>query len=212
MPAGLGLSSNITPQVVPTVTFGPTMGIAAGRIAKLGLDIRSFRVPLTRAIKNVMVPSIKRNFDVGGRPAWEPLAEDTVLIRGDSGPILVRSGTLARVASQMNIWDITTTSAVVRDIPGDAWYGKVHQGGYAGNSMGALVKKHKGNLSAASAEHTRSINAAIASGTTLKQGASSIPARPFLLFQEEDEIKIHEEFDKWLDERVLAAGFRPGIA
>lgn len=212
MPAGLSTSGTITPTVVPTVTFGPTLGIAAGRVAKLGLDIRSFREPLLRSIREVMVPSIRRNFDEGGRPAWEPLADDTVERRdGESEPILVRSGSLRRVASQINIWDITTTSAVIRDLPQAVWYGKVHQAGYEGNSMAALVKKHSGDVVAASAAHTAKITAAISSGTQLAQGAVSIPARPFLVFQDEDDAAINAVFDAWLEERITLAGFKRGL-
>lgn len=207
--AGLRMNGNLNPVLVPTVTFSPTLGIVAGRIDKLGLDIRSFREPLMRAIREVMVPSIRANFDAGGRPAWEPLAADTVKIRGNAGPILNRSGTLKQVATQINIWDVTTTSAVIRDLPDKAWYGKVHQGGYEGSTMKALISAHGGNIEAAMTAHTQSL---LGSPDLSSQSRTSpsIPARPFLVFQPEDLEKIDAIFVVWLGER-LDRSWPPGI-
>lgn len=205
--AGLGIKGDITPSLVSTVTFGPTLGITAGRINKLGLDIRSFKEPLTRAIREVMVPSIRRNFDVGGRPAWEPLAEDTLILRQSFGfggnKILVRSGVLAGVASQINIWDVSMTSAVIRDLPNKAWYGKIHQEGYQGKSMSSLIQKHGGDIGAAMEAHTQSLlGSPDLSGQS--RSSPSIPARPFLVFQDDDLQKIDDVFVLWLGERLDA--------
>lgn len=200
---GLRLAGNLTPELVPTVTFSPTLGMVAARIDKLGLDIRSFKVPLTRAIRDVMVPSIRKNFAEQGRPeSWTPLSDSTIAMRSyfgyESGPILDRTGLLKRTASQINIWDISETSAVIRDLPDKIWYGKVQQGGYEGGSMAALVKKHGGDIAAANEAHTQSL----LNGTQNTIGAASIPARPFLVFQDEDDDKIREVFMVWLAERV----------
>lgn len=203
---GLRINGGLTPALVPTVTFGPTLGITAARIDKLGLDIRSMREPLTRAVREVMVPSIRQNFEAGGRPSWDPLADDTVLLREQAGyngssPILNRTGTLKKVASQINIWDISQTSAVIRDLPEKAWYGKVHQEGYQGNSMNALIQKHGGDVDAAMEAHTNSL---IGSPDLSSQSRTSptIPARPFLVFQDEDLEKIDDVFVLWLGERL----------
>lgn len=207
--AGLGTRSNLGPSVSPTITFEPTLGIAAARIDKLGLDIRSFKVPLKRAVQEVMAPSFTKNFDEGGRPSWEPLAEDTIFLReGDgygAGPILERTGTLKTVAGQLNIWDISTTAAVIRDLPDRAWYGKVHQAGYEGSSMTALIKKNAGDIGAAMDEHTSKINSALSGGDDLSsqsRTSPTIPARPFLVFQDDDLLKIDDVFVLWLGERL----------
>lgn len=207
--SGLRLNGNLTPALVSTVTFSPTLGIVAARIDKLGLDIRSFKEPLTRAIRQVMVPSIKKNFQDQGRPSWDSLSDATIKMRSSAGygagPILNRSGLLARTAAQINIWDITQTNAVIRDLPGKVWYGKVHQGGYEGTSMKALIKKHGGDIVAANDAHTASLLAGQAAG----DGKVTIPARPFLVYQVEDEEDIAEVFMVWLAERVALAW--PGI-
>lgn len=203
--SGLGIRGDLTPTIVPTVMFFPTLGIAAGRIDKLGIDIRSFREPLHRAVKEVMVPSIRRNFDEGGRPAWEPLSEFTLAMRTKAGTgdqILVRSGKLRRKSTQINLWTITTTSAVIRDLPEEVWYGKVHQAGYGGLSAteaSKLLKKRGVSITKAARKKT----------SPGKRLSPDIPARPFLVIQPEDETAIKAVFIKWLSERVMKAW--PGV-
>lgn len=218
---GLRMDSSLSPLSVAFVQFSPTLGIAAKRIDKLGVDIRSFREPLTRAIRQVMMPSIAENFNVGGRPAWEPLAEATWDIRKrmgwEGGDILLLSGALRKGASSFKIWTITRENAIIRDLPENIWYGKVHQGGYEGQSMKKLAAKHGGNFGAALKEiqgYQKQIMKGLASrgaGTSLADlgmrigDTSTIPARPFLVIQPEDEQDIEEIFMEWLEERVNRA-------
>lgn len=205
---GLNVRS-INRGMVPTLTFSPSLGIAAARIDRLGLDIRSFREPIMRSIRQVMVPSIRKNFEEGGRPeAWEPLSDVTLEARSRTGngeQTLIRTGTLESVATQINIWTVTNTTGMITDLPDKAWYGKVQQGGYGG--MSSLIKKHSGNIAKASAEHTASLLSALKSGTSISGSGSgvNIPARPFLVYQDEDIDAIHEVFMKWLAERVQRA-------
>lgn len=120
--------------MIPQMTFEPSIAIAAGRVEKFGLNIKSFREPLQRAVKKVVAPSIKKNFDVGGRPPWPDLEEMTVMLRARKGygatPILVQSGMLKRTASQQSIWTFTQTSAAVLSLPPKIWYGALHQSGW----------------------------------------------------------------------------------
>jgi phage gpG-like protein len=194
--AGLSLDSGLV-----QFDFQPSLGMLARDIDKLGVDIRSFRVPLTESVRTVMVPSIRTNFAVGGRPPWEALAESTVEIRGDEGPILVRSGALSKVASQINIWSISQVGATIKDLPQKVWYGKVHQAGYAGSDgpTGGDLLERLGETSFIGSGLTLSELAAGASGHT---GSPAIPARPFIMFQPEDEVAIEAVFARWLEERV----------
>jgi phage gpG-like protein len=209
----LGLHNNLGPGIAAYMTWEPSIGIATTRIDKLSMDIRSFKEPLTRAIREVMVPSIRKNFDVGGRPAWEPLSDETWIIRSKfgwtGGDILMLTGTLRKVASQMNIWTITQNSATIRDLPQQVWYGKVHQAGYEGQSMSKLARKLGGDMGAALKEIQNRQKIAMATGTTLsgsgERHSPSIPARPFLVFQPEDEQDIQDVFMEWLEERVNRA-------
>jgi phage gpG-like protein len=110
--------------------FRPSLGISARRLDRLGLDIRSMREPLKRSIQQVLAPSFKKNFEVGGRPVpWEPLADFTVEQRGNADPVLVRSGLLKRTIQQLNIWHIDMHKAALLDLPPKIWYGKLQQAG-----------------------------------------------------------------------------------
>lgn len=115
--------------------FMPSPAIIAASVNKLGMDIRSFREPLKRAIKEVLIPSFQQNFAQGGRPAWEPLSEVTVEIRGSSSPILIRSGRLQKTMGQQNIWTVTEEYAVIERLPQQVWYGMIHQAGNRTHSV-----------------------------------------------------------------------------
>jgi phage gpG-like protein len=176
--------------------FEPSVGISARKLDKLGIDIRSFREPLKRSIREVMVPSIRQNFDSGGRPAWVPLHDFTVKKKkGDARP-LIRTGSLRRVATQMNIWTIDTEKAMVTDLPQSVWYGKVHQAGYEGNAGGASTKQLVNTATGAIIEIEDEGEA----------GSGAIPARPFIVMQNEDVNNIDRVFTDWLGERIAAAG------
>lgn len=205
--------------------FSPTIGILARDLDKMGVDIRSWRVPLTNAVRNVMIPSFQENFQAGGRPdAWEPLSEATQLIReraGQSGSTLVRSGALKRNMGYMTMWDITDSYAIVKQLPDRVWYGAIHQSGYgttAAQITGKIkVAAKKGvKLSAGAAakqvmdDLDAKLRSALASGQPVGSSADRahpIPARPFVMFQDEDLPKVDDEFRKWIDMRVAAAGF-----
>lgn len=203
----------------------PSVGLVAKDIQRLGLDIRSFREPLTRAIKTVLIPSIRKNFDAGGRPAWDPLAEPTVVSRGYSAwPILEVTGKLRKRATQFNIWDIGVTSATVRSLPSDAFYGVYHQAGASRGGSGgasALLQHAPGSKAAealigrflpraakelgpkATASHVR--NRAI--GMLMDEGNGwSLPSRPFIMYQPDDVDKIQAVFIEWMTERAIKSG------
>jgi phage gpG-like protein len=192
--------------------FKPTLGILARDMDKLGIDIRSFREPLTRAVKQVMIPSIKKNFDSQGRPGWEPLAEDTLLLRdrlGQTGPILNRTGQLKRNMGYQTMWSITQEYAIIKDLPQRVWYGKVHQEGRSGmqtriKNEVAKAKKRGFVLSPGNAAKNvmKQMDAELKSGQASKHSRTNIPARPFVMFQDQDYDDIEEVFGKWLQERI----------
>src|SRR6478609_7078686 len=108
MASGLIITSGLTARQVTSVDlhFQPSVGILARKVDKLNLSIRSFKEPLHDSVKKVMIPSIRKNFDAQGRPAWTPLSAATVLRRGATGPILNRSGALRRTMGYLKIWTI----------------------------------------------------------------------------------------------------------
>jgi phage gpG-like protein len=93
----------------------PTAAVLVKDFDNLGLDIRSYNEPLKRSVQQVMAPSFQKNFDVGGRPPWEPLSDVTLEQKqrygyGGEG-ILVRTGLLKKVVGQLNIWTIDRETA-----------------------------------------------------------------------------------------------------
>jgi len=206
--------------------FSPTIGILARDMDRMGVDIRSWRVPLTNAVRNVMIPSFQQNFEAGGRPDhWEPLSEATIEIRsrqGSGSTTLVRSGALKRNMGFLSMWDITQDYAILKQLPNRIWYGALHQSGYGttGAQIQTKIKQaaksgRKLSTGAAAKMVMSDIDAklkkALTTGASIGSSADRahpIPARPFVMFQDEDLPKIDDEFRKWIDMRVEAAGFK----
>ncbi len=189
--------------------FQPAPGIIAKDIDRLGIDIRSYREPLTRAIRRVMMPSIRKNFDMGGRPepGWDPLAEYTIKQRnGSAWPILVRSGSLRRVATSFSIWSINEQTAAIKELPSKVWYGNLHQEGYG--SLENVARKQLGRGATKAAIQQKALE--IFHGTSATPGAMQtkvvIPQREFAMFQEEDQDAIQEIFADWMEERADRVG------
>lgn len=193
---------------IPEWDLEPTIGIAAARIKRLGLDIRSFKEPLTSAIKTVVIPSIRKNFDVGGRPAWEPLSEYTIKVRkGSAWPILQRTGALRKAATQFNIWTVSTTSAAIRSLPQKVWYGYVHQAGYG--SFSIFTTEAAKRLGPGTSQKDINDEAFKLMAAVRGEGhaaAIHIPARPFIMFQDEDYSKVTAVFYNWMVMRAERVG------
>lgn len=203
---GLQLEHNLT----YSWEVKPPLEMVAADIEKLGLDIKSFKEPLTRAVKKVMIPSIRKNFERGGRPdPWQELAPDTIKLRGYSAwPILVRTGALKKGATKFDIWSITTTDATVKGLPSNIWYGAIHQRGVGGFGQYVEGAKKKLGKSARPADVLKlafDIMDKVRGGPGGHRSAN-IPARPFLLYQEDDLDDIQEIFLEWLTERAVAVG------
>jgi phage gpG-like protein len=124
-PTTQGLRTGFTTQL----EFSPSPAIIARDVNKFGMDIRSFREPLMRCIREVLIPSFQQNFAQGGRPPWQALSDVTAELRGSATPILIRSGRLRRTMGQQNIWTVTTEHAVIQSLPAHSWYGAIHQAG-----------------------------------------------------------------------------------
>lgn len=204
----------------------PSIGIVAKDVERLGLDIRSFKEPLTRIVRNVLIPSFKKNFAEGGRPPWEPLDADTIRIRRNSAwPILVRSGKLRRAATRLNIWDIGLTTATIRTLPQDAFYGVYHQAGAGGGASGLVdellshapgshasekllarfkvaARKELGDKATDSHVHNRAVGLLL----DASESTWSLPQRQFIMWQESDVPKMEAIFGKWMEERAIKVG------
>lgn len=105
--------------------------ILAHDLDQLLIDIRSFKEPLTRSIKQVIIPSIRRNFAAGGRPEWQELSAQTISDRIRQGypvwPPLTKTGSLKKKATVFANWSITKDSAIMNEPK--IKYAKYHQAG-----------------------------------------------------------------------------------
>jgi hypothetical protein len=210
----------------------PSVGIVAKDVDRLAMDIRSFRAPLAAIVRQVMIPSIRTNFSSQGRPSWAPLAPSTVAARNKAtGPILNRTGLLSRRARQFNIWSISETAATIRRLPADVFYGVYHQAGAeretaGGNNTIANADLLSGKTAAARAKINRFIPKAAkelkivgpiqdadkqrvlarAIGMAIDTGTWTLPARPFIMYQDSDIPKMEAIFGTWMTDRAKRVG------
>lgn len=187
----------------------PSVGIVARDIDKLGLAYTSFREPLARAIKLVMIPSIRKNFDVGGRPPWEPLAEATIEMRGgEAWPILRRTGKLRRAATSFKIWEVGKNSATIRKLPENVWYGYVHQMGIGGFGKFITAAQRELGHGTSSMDVVRRAFELMDSmrSSPAKEYSVIIPKREFVMFQSEDPPKVQAIFYEWVKEKAIKVG------
>lgn len=204
----------------------PSVGIVARDVDRLAMDIRSFRAPLAAVVRQVMIPSIRSNFSSEGRPKWQQLAESTIVARkGAAHPVLNRTGNLARRARQFSIWSIGETSATIRSLPADAFYGVYHQAGASRETGGGsntnteamshlgvkagndLIKKFlpKAAKELGPKASPKRIKAR-AIGMAMDAGTWNLPARPFIMYQESDIPKMEAIFSAWMEQRARAVG------
>lgn len=216
---------------IEAFNFHPSIGIVARDLNRLAIGISNYKVPLTRSIKMVMIPSIRTNFQVNGRPPWEPLVQDTTVVkhREPKGlgrrPILYRTGKLKSAASSFDIWDVGENSATIRNLPESVWYGNVHQAGMqgAGNKPGSwfegyrsrarqLLRKARPSRKDVDDLAWTLFDMATEAEGSRRKGVVNIPQRRFILFQPDDISDIQRIFYEWLDEEIVRLGkFVPGV-
>lgn len=92
---------------------------------------------LESAVRDVAIPSIERNFVVGGRPEWKELAESTVQRKGHDRP-LVNSGRGQDAATDLRRWLVTRDRAEYRgdSFPAATWTMALHQHGSDEHDVG----------------------------------------------------------------------------
>jgi phage gpG-like protein len=204
----------------------PSVGIVAKDVNRLGMDIRSFKDPLRDIVRQVMIPSIRKNFTSEGRPQWQQLAVSTIVARkGAAHPILKRTGTLAARATQLNIWSIGETTATIRSLPQDAFYGVYHQAGASRETGGGVntntdammkmgVKESNALLKRFLPKAAKELGPkatprqvkARAIGMSMDAGTWNLPARPFIMYQDEDITKMEFIFGLWMERRAKRVG------
>jgi|SRR6185369_15195072 len=170
----------------------------AQRIDRLGMAFTSFKIPLTTALNQVIVPSIIQNFQEQGRPKWQKLSKKTIYNRQmegfPRGPILQKTGRLKRIATRKNIWYIQDNVLRMRTTYFDQAvpYGEFHQFG----AKEARSKKRLTGLRNTLTLGPGSKSEQLASGLqqVFAAGGYVLPARPYIQLTESEEIEIYNIF------------------
>lgn len=119
------------PAEFPKITFDPKffrdIGAIQAAIDLLGHDLDDFREPISAALELVVLPSIRKNFNVGGRPRWRKLSEPYASYRLPR-PILVQTQNLKNSATSRGNWTVTRDSAVMTGVD-NVPYAGYHQTG-----------------------------------------------------------------------------------
>lgn len=195
-------------------SFRPSIGIVARDVSRFGIAIQNQREPLIKAVREVMQPSIRKNFRQRGRPTkWQPLAPFTLQRKGmegisDGDKPLHRTGKLEKGAASFRIWTISDNSATVKNLPQNIWYGAIHQEGHGGFApfMSAAQKNlGKGANFRDVVRHAFELLDEARGGP---QGHRKvvIPQRRFIMFQDDDLDDIQEIFADWLEREARRVG------
>ena len=145
--------------------------------------------PAMQVTGEIVRTSVVRNFELGGRPApWKPLSETTLARRKKGGGILRVQGNAGGLMGSIS-YEAYPDHVLVGT---NKIYGAVHQFGATKGEFGTIavtVREHlrKGKTVR---EHTRSM--AIPWG--------DIPARPYLMVQDEDWDEIRAALGDFLTE------------
>lgn len=158
--------------------------------------------PAMGLIGEIALGSIQENFEKGGRPSWEPLSQTTINIRKRinkwPGRILVRSGVagglLGGISYRPGDNDVTLSA--------NKPYATTHHFGAKKGSFGtvaATIKEHIRKINQAFGKPIEPRDVKVKAHTrkmTLPWG--DIPARPFMMVQDEDWTEIKETLAEYL--------------
>jgi len=155
--------------------------------------------PVLHEIGEILLFSVQRNFDVGGRPAWPKLAKSTIAQRVKAkkwpGKILQRSGAYGLLGS--------VNKRVGKDfvaIGTNKVYAATHQFGAKKGQFGKLtvhVKSYTKKISKPGKKKKSTVTVKAHSKQMLCPWGN-IPARPFLAVQDEDLADINETIGNYL--------------
>jgi phage virion morphogenesis protein len=119
----------ITTIEVTSDTIAPVLE----RLARANADF----TPLMREISGALLDAVEENFAREGRPQWAPLSPVTIAQRGNSGPILQRSGQLA--ASIVPDHDATSATVGTNKVYGPTLQFGAAKGAFGSTKRGAPI-------------------------------------------------------------------------
>ena len=146
---------------------------------------------LFREIGKKIVTSIKRNFDVGGRPdKWKDSRRGSKYIKGKKGKTLIDKGILR---NSINYKIVGSTIKVGTNVV----YGAFHHFGFDGTID---VLQHTRVIKKAFGKNVKSgeITITVPKDRATYQRKICMPARPFMMIQEEDKAIIMRMVAKYM--------------
>lgn len=142
--------------------------------------------PAMKVIGAIIRTSVVRNFEKQGRPGWKGLSKTTKKLRGASGPILRRQGFAGGLMGSV---EFKADSDGVQ-VGTNKIYGAVHQFGAKKGSFGTIMAKIGTHSRRITQAFGRMIEPRTVTVSEHKRKMSlpwgDIPARPFLMVQDED--------------------------
>ena len=145
--------------------------------------------PAMKVIGQIVRTSVVRNFEVGGRPKWKPLSPVTLALRRGT-KVLYRQGMAGGLMGSIHAKHYKNRAVIGTN----KIYAAVHQFGAKKGSFGqftANIKAHMRKMGSKQVQvraHTRSV----------KLPWGDIPARPYLMVQDEDWVEIREALGDYI--------------
>ncbi|MBE7415089.1 MAG: phage virion morphogenesis protein [Deltaproteobacteria bacterium] len=147
------------------------------RLKKAGGDF----TPVMKVIGETVKTSVKRNFLEGGRPGkWTPLSPETLKRKRNKGRVLIEE---SHLMASVN-WRATPRSV---EVGTNKVYAAIHQFGFDGT---VRITAHRRKVKSRDIKEGRKT---IASGIGFvrdHERMMKVPARPFLMVQDEDIAEI----------------------
>lgn len=157
--------------------------------------IRDIKVKGLKAIEIEAVKSIRKNFEVGGRPKWIP-SKKSGKMKGTK--TLQVTGALSEISAVRNDSQGTVELSTSPDTRA---YARIHQEGGTINmparTMARRTKKDGRSVFASKNRDTgkrKKVDVSFSTGYTIK-----IPARPYMVIPPEDHSEILEQVKKAID-------------
>jgi phage gpG-like protein len=93
---------------------------------KVAANVTNFKPALLAIGKTVISPSVRKNFEAGGRPQWLPLAPSTIERKARAGApdpskVLVHSGRMASAAADSSAYQVTKDKLVAAPFATRYW-------------------------------------------------------------------------------------------
>lgn len=169
-----------------------TIDVDAKPVADILKRIKNRMGSMRPALENVgeiILESVRDNFELGGRPAWKPLSDRTLLTKKND-KILENKGWAGGLLGSIQP-DVGDDYVMVGT---DKEYAAVHQFGMTGS---VNVKAHTRVIKKA---FGKTLPSPVTVSVRAHSVSMDVPARPFLMIQSNDMVRILDELTDFIME------------